>query len=72
MTRTTQGWFSVLAAVGMTMALIGAEVANLSSWDPVTTPAFVGKAFVHLAAVIAAFVGGQLVPTAERWRDKEG
>lgn len=71
MTRKTQGWFSALAALGMTLALIGAEVSNLGSWEPVTTPAFVGKSLVHLAAVIAAFVGGQLVPTPERFKDKE-
>lgn len=68
MTRTSSGWTLVIAALGMTAGLLGAEISGMESWETVAAPAFIGKSLAHLATVIAAYVGGQLVPTAERFR----
>lgn len=66
MTRTTTGMAFGLAALGMTVGLLGAEISQLQDWQPVVTPAFVGKSLMHVATVIAAYVSGQLVPTSGR------
>lgn len=68
MTRTTTGRVALLAAIGMTAGLLGAEISQLQTWAPVLQPGFVGKALVHVAAVIAAYVGGQLVPTNQKFK----
>lgn len=57
------GWAIGLAAFGMMAAAVGNEIVGLDSWETVMTPAFVGKGLVHLGAVIAAFVGGKMIPT---------
>jgi hypothetical protein len=61
-TNTTTGWVIFVAAIGMTMGLLGAELSALQDWAPIYTPAFVGKACIHLATVISAFIGGKLIP----------
>lgn len=61
--QTTQGWIVFVAAMGMVLGLLGAEVGQLTAWDSAMSPAFVGKSLIHVATVIAAFVGGRLIPT---------
>lgn len=61
--RQTAGWVVGLAALGMTLSLIGVEIREFTSFADAVTPQFVGKAMIHVATVIAAFVSGQLVPT---------
>lgn len=64
--RSTLGIVTMIAAVGMMAGMIGAEIKDLESWVFIQTPEFVGKALMHIASVIGAFVAGQLVPTARR------
>ncbi len=63
MTDHAKGWTVFLAALGMMAALLAPEVSALSTWGSVLQPAFVGKVLVHFGAVIAAFVGGKIIPT---------
>ncbi len=69
MTRSVSGLVLFVAALGMMAGLLGAEIAQLNNWDPVLTPAFLGKALIHIATVITAYISGQLVPTSARLRD---
>lgn len=62
MTPTSKGWVVFLAAVGMMLSMLSVDIMTLMSWDEVLTPIFIGTIFGHLAAVIAAFVGGKLIP----------
>ncbi len=62
MTQTTKGWIVFIGALGLMMSLMAVEVANLESWTYISTPIFVGKSMAHLGTVIAAFVGGKLLP----------
>lgn len=61
--NNTLGWFVFTAAIGMALGLLGSEIAALPTFAAVASPAFVGKAFVHLSTVIAAFVGGKIIQT---------
>jgi hypothetical protein len=63
MMNSTAGWLIGIAAFGMMAAALGNEVMGLNTWAAIMTPAFVGKALVHLGAVIGAFVGGKMIPT---------
>jgi len=58
--QRTMGIVVVIAAMGMTLGLVGAEIASLQNWDTITTPAFIGKTFIHISTVIASAVGGSL------------
>lgn len=72
MTPTTTGWFLFIAALGMMAGLMGAEVSGLPDWAPIITPAFVGKALIHVSTVVAAFIGGKLIPTVrDVWTPQE-
>lgn len=62
MTQTTTGWVIFIAALGMMAGLMGNELSNLHTWTEAATVAFVGKSLVHFSVVIAAFVGGKLLP----------
>lgn len=62
MNNTTTGWVILIAALGMMAGLMGNELSNLHSWTEATTIAFVGKILVHFSVVIAAFVGGKIIP----------
>lgn len=61
MTNEAKGWIIFLAALGMLAGLIGSELAAMPAWEPVT-PGLVGKMLIHVGTVIAAFVGGKLMP----------
>lgn len=63
MTQTTTGRLIGIAALGMMAGLLAPEVSGLATWDMVLDTQFVGKVLGHFAAVIAAFVGGRLIPT---------
>lgn len=63
MSQHTAGWLVFVAALGMMMTLLAAEVVNLQAWADAITPMFVGKAMAHLGVVVAAFVGGKLIPS---------
>lgn len=63
MKQAHMGWMVGIGALGMMFGMIGQEVAALPSWGDAATPSFVGDMFLHASAVIAAFVGGRLIPT---------
>lgn len=65
-TRTLGGSVALIAAVGMTLGSVGGEMAGVVSWAAILAPAFVGKLFVHIGAAVAAYVAGQLIPSAQR------
>jgi hypothetical protein len=56
------GWSVLIVALGMTLGLLGNEISAITDWNQVVTPAFVGKAFIHLSVVIGAWAGGKLMP----------
>ena len=58
MDRTTTGWIIFVAAFGMMLGMLAVDLAALKQWSDATTPTFVGLTLGHLAATIAAFVGG--------------
>jgi hypothetical protein len=60
---TSTGWIVFIAALGMMFSLIAVDISQLDHWAQATTPGFIGQIIGHLAAVIAAFVGGKLIPT---------
>ncbi len=62
MTKTSAGWIIFVAAIGMMMSMIAVDIVGLKEWGQVYTPTFVGTAMGHVAATIAAFVGGKLIP----------
>lgn len=62
MNKTTTGWTLFVAAVGMMFGLLAVDIIVLKDWAAATTPVFVGTTMGHIAAVIAAFVGGKLIP----------
>lgn len=63
MTATNSGWILFVAALGMMASLMGNELVSLKTWSEATTIAFVGKTMIHFGVVVAAFVGGRLIPT---------
>lgn len=60
---TFAGWAVLLAMVGMTLGLLGNEIGAMTDWNQVMTPAFVGKAFIHVSVVIGAWIGGKQMPS---------
>jgi len=59
---TTSGWVIFIAGLGMMAGMEAVEVSRLPNWQAANTPAFVGALMAHFAAVVAAFVGGRLIP----------
>lgn len=64
MNATTTGWAVLVAAVGMMFGLLAVDIASLPDWATATKPVFVGTTMGHIAAVIAAFIGGKIIPEA--------
>lgn len=60
-----RGWLIFLAALGVMLGLLSSDLAKLQEWEMAYHPQFVASVFVHMSAVIAAFVGGKLIPTGE-------
>lgn len=66
MTPTVTGWIIFVAALGMMLTLIAGDVSGLKSWSEALHPSFIGASAGHLGVVIAAFVGGKLIPTKDK------
>lgn len=64
MNQTTTGWVVFLSAVGMMFGLLAVDIVALKDFHEVLTPLFIGTFMGHIAAVIAAFIGGKLIPEA--------
>lgn len=62
MDKTTAGWVIFVAAFGMMLGMLAVDIVSLKTWSDATTPTFVGSTIGHMAATIAAFVGGKLIP----------
>lgn len=63
--QTTMGWVIFIGALGMLFSMISVDLVALHGWNNLFTPEFVGTTIGHVGAVIAAFMGGKLIP-AER------
>jgi hypothetical protein len=46
----------------MLLGTLAVDITALMNWSEVFKPLFIGTMFGHIAAVIAAFVGGKLIP----------
>ncbi len=46
----------------MMFGLLSVDIMALKDWQALATPTFVGTFIGHVAAVIAAFVGGKISP----------
>jgi hypothetical protein len=69
--RSATGVVVLLAALAMMLGLLGGEVSELHRWADALSTAFVGKVLGHIAAILTAYISGQLVPTNERLISKE-
>lgn len=65
MNQTQTGWLLLVAALGMMLSLLAGDVAHLEHWRDALDPAFMAGVMTHLGAVIAAFVGGKILPTPD-------
>lgn len=65
-TTTTAGWILFAAALGMIFTLVAGDIAALMKWSDALYPAFIGGVIGHVGAVIAAFVGGKLLPGPQK------
>lgn len=63
MTQTGKGYLIFLAAFGMMSTLLAGDFSHLEHWHDALDPAFFAGVCTHVGAVIAAFVGGKLIPT---------
>lgn len=63
-TQTTTGWIIFVGAVGMMCGMLAIDVAALKTWADLQTPLFVGTTLGHVSAVVAAFIGGKVIPEA--------
>lgn len=64
MSQKATGYMIFLAAMGMMCTLLAGDVSSLKNWGDALDPAFVAGFMTHLGVVVAAFVGGKLVPTS--------
>lgn len=64
MSQTTTGWVVFVAAIGMMFSLLAVDIVALKDFGQMYTPLFVGTFMGNIAAVIAAFIGGKLIPIA--------
>jgi hypothetical protein len=62
MTTTQTGWGLLIAGIGMMFTLLAGDVAHLEHWKDALDPAFMAGVMTHFGAIIAAFVGGKLLP----------
>ena len=63
MNNKTTGYTLGLAAMGMMLGLMSADIKEISSWSEVFSPVFVAAMFGHISVVVMAFIGGKLIPT---------
>lgn len=62
----SNGWVLLVAGLGLFTTMVSVDIGQLQAWESALAPAFVGKVFGYFGAVIAAFVGGKLIPTGEQ------
>lgn len=60
--QTNLGWIIFVAALGMLFSMVSVDLVTVHGWSELFTPEFVGTTLGHIGAVIAAFVGGKLIP----------
>jgi hypothetical protein len=60
---TQPGFYVFIAALGMMAGLLSVDVSQLPTFADAVTPLFVGKMLAHFGVVVAAFIGGKLLPT---------
>lgn len=60
MSEKNQARLVFLAALGMLLGLIGADIRQWQTWEPLWNPSTIGQLCVHLSAVLASFTGGVL------------
>jgi hypothetical protein len=60
--QTTAGWIVFMAGLGMMCGMMAVDIAQLMNFNEMITPTFVGSSLGHFAAVVAAFVGGRIIP----------
>ncbi len=65
--NTSAGWIIFIAALGMMLGMMAIDIAQYMKWADALEPSNVGTLLGHLSSVIAAFVGGKLIPES---RDK--
>ena len=65
MNQTATGWVVGAAALGLMFTLLAGDISQLKTWADATYPSFIAGVIAHLGAVIAAFVGGKLIPSGE-------
>lgn len=63
MSQRMAGWLVFLAALGMMAGLLGAELSQMKTFGEALTPGFFGKGLIHFSSVVAAFLGGKIIPT---------
>lgn len=63
LSKKAAGYIVLVAALGMSLGLIGQEIKNIPSWAQLFTPQFVGTTFIHLGTVLGAYVAGRFTPT---------
>lgn len=63
MTPILQGRILFIAALGLMASLVSGDVSQMTTWAEVFRPAFVGSVLAHFGVVVAAYVGGRLIPT---------
>lgn len=66
MSNKQTGWVLFIAALGMMFGLVAADMRKLATWEEIKTISFVADFLGHLSVVIAAFVGGRLMPEYRR------
>ena len=71
MTNQFAGWGLGLAALGMMLGLVSGDIAKIKDWNDVFQPLFIADIMAHMSAVIMAFVGGKLIPTAPQDQRKD-
>lgn len=65
------GWLIAIAAMGMMLGLLAGDISSLNNWHEIFYPSFIAGVMTHISAVIAAFVGGNLVPNMFRDRSTD-
>lgn len=62
MNKTSTGWLILIGCIGMMSTLMAIDISQLNSWTEAAKPAFIGGQLGHLGTVIAAFIGGKIIP----------
>lgn len=60
--KTTVGWVSLIAALGVMATLMASEIRGLMTWSQMAEPGFVAALLIHFGTVVGAFIGGKNMP----------